>query len=143
MRGKQSRMKGQIFPWRALRSSALKHRLKQSVSLATLSTHTPAPDTHFHQKLQLKHPTIDTHACVNTIHWSFTTITLLCYAITLFTSLLIETQYSFGFTGFYPTGKAGIQTYYTLHCSTHLPSATVRAPIEVIQPKHNCTQKLK
>lgn len=50
-----------------------------------------APDTHFHQKLQLKHQTTDIHAHVNRICCSFTIITLLCYVMTLFTSLLIDT----------------------------------------------------
>lgn len=82
MRGKHSRMKGQIFPWRALRSSVLE---TQKISFTGNTEHSlSAPDTHFHQKLQLKHQTIDIHA-------HFNSITLLCYVITLFASLLIDT----------------------------------------------------
>lgn len=83
-------MKGQIFPWRALRSSVLETQA-QTISFTGNTEHSmPAPDTHFHQKLQLKHPTIDICAHVNSIRCSLTIITLLCY-ITLFTSLLIDT----------------------------------------------------
>lgn len=89
MRGKHSRMKGQIFPWRALRSSRLE---TQKIHFTGNTEHSlSAPDTHFHQKLQLKHQTTDIHAHVNSICCSFTIITLLCYVITLFTSLLIDT----------------------------------------------------
>lgn len=59
--------------------------------LATPNTHMPAPHTHFHQQLQLKHQTTDIHGYFNNTCCSFTIIMLLCYVITLFTSLLIDT----------------------------------------------------
>lgn len=79
--------KDRSFPGELWDPLYLKHRLKQSVSL---NTHMSAPDTHFHQKLQLKHQTIDIHAHLNCVCCSFTIITLLHYVITVFTSLLSD-----------------------------------------------------
>lgn len=89
-----------------------------------------APDTHFHQKLQLKHQTTDIHAHVNRMLFiHYYNIIMLCNNIIYFT-VNWHCQYSFEFTGFYPTSKAVIlKTYYILHCSTHLSSATGMAPI--------------
>lgn len=67
-------------------------------------------------------------------------IIMLCNNIIYFT-VNGHCQNSFGFTEFYPTSKGVIlKTHYILHCSTYLPSATVKAPTKVTQTKHNCTK---
>lgn len=135
--------KDRSFPGCLWDPLCFKHRLKLSVPLATPNTHMPAPHTHFHQQLQLKHQTTDIHGYFNNTCCSITIIMLLCYVITLFTSLLIDTVNIvlslLNFSHLLKVWFSRLNTYY----STYLPSATVMAPTKVTQTKHNCNKKIK
>lgn len=60
-------------------------------------------------------------------------ILMLCNNI-IYIPVNLHYHYSFEFTGFCPASKAvTLRAHYILHCSTHLPSATVMAPTKVTQ----------